>query len=229
MLRAMGTLIHVGQISPAALEPGLVAILKELSPLGLQLEGLVKILEAGGPRDESAASRVHREAADLAGALRSLERSIDALVGTHTVEFGSLSRELATRLPPGVQMGTQGLADDLSVRCADGAKARRDLAAVLDELVRNSQKAGGRAVSISGEYQDHGQRVRLVLADDGKGVPDDVVRKLFVSDGSLAEHGLDRARRVLESLGGRIFLANRSEGPGAEVRISLPTHRPRRG
>ena len=97
---------------------------------------------------------------------------------------------------------------------------------VLTNLLTNSYRYGGPAVTITGAKSDGS--VELVVADDGSGVPTDLVPRLFepFARGSNAESqggsgiGLALCRRLVEAFGGEIRYE--SNGPGARFTIRLP-------
>jgi signal transduction histidine kinase len=69
--------------------------------------------------------------------------------------------------------------------------------------------------------------VRLTVADDGPGIPVDVLPRLFnsfvttKSSGKGTGMGLRICRRIVEEMDGRLAAANRPQG-GAEFEILLP-------
>lgn len=99
---------------------------------------------------------------------------------------------------------------------------------VVDNLLGNAAKHGGREdLTVHISWEPHGAGGTLVLADDGRGIPEDERESVFAlfRRGSGAQVsgsgvGLGLVRRIVESYGGRICFAP-SEA-GARVEVELP-------
>ena len=97
---------------------------------------------------------------------------------------------------------------------------------VLTNLLTNAYRYGGQNVTISGTRYDGS--VELAVADDGSGVPAELVPRLFeaFARGSNAETlggsgiGLALCRRLVEAFGGEIRYE--SADPGARFTMRLP-------
>ena len=97
---------------------------------------------------------------------------------------------------------------------------------VLTNLLTNAYRYGGPQVSISGARVNG--TIELAVADDGTGVPVDLVPRLFepFARGSNAETqggsgiGLALCRRLMEAFGGEIRYE--TAAPGARFTIKLP-------
>jgi signal transduction histidine kinase len=97
---------------------------------------------------------------------------------------------------------------------------------VLTNLLTNAYRYGGRQVAISGARTEPG--VVLAVADNGEGVPPDLMSRLFepFARGSNAEShggsgiGLALCRRLVEAFGGE--LQYEPADPGARFTIRLP-------
>jgi len=252
LLKSLDRIITAGQPVVKKLKPRLASILRALASITVQLEGLLGFLESGGPKEESVARQAQKEIGDLSLALRLLDRSIDEILSVHTVWLKPLVQEAADRSSGALHVNTERLPAELSFRCFEPVRAQRDLAIAFNEFLQNAKGAGASHVEVAGENQDGQTRIRVTISDDGHGVKDMILRGLFKKgeDGGSplasptdsktlgklsgaspclpivsSPHGLEKARTAIENLGGRIFLTNRSDGIGAEVRISLPTHR----
>ncbi|MBM4184482.1 MAG: hypothetical protein FJ207_09670 [Gemmatimonadetes bacterium] len=121
----------------------------------------------------------------------------------------------------------QGIGVRLSMSEA-GIRASVNPAAMLDALylvLHNAARfGGGQTVDLT--VTRDGGRAKLTVRDRGKGFSEEAFRRAFdpfysTSDAGLGL-GLPHARKVIESMGGRIELRNVPDG-GAEVEISFPT------
>lgn len=120
----------------------------------------------------------------------------------------------------------QGLAVRLALSEAT-VRASVNPAALMDALylvLHNAGRFGGGStvdVTVSRE----GERARIAVRDRGPGFSQEAFRRAFDPFYSTAPDGLGlglpHARKVIESMGGRIELRN-VPGGGAEVEISLP-------
>lgn len=98
-------------------------------------------------------------------------------------------------------------------------------------LVENAAKYGGRPdvrIEVTAEHLDH--TCRIVVADDGVGIPDDYREQVFgvferlEADDSKSQGtgiGLAICRKIVESVGGRIWLHESDRG--ADFRIRFPS------
>lgn len=79
----------------------------------------------------------------------------------------------------------------------------------------------------------HGTRVRVVIRDRGPGIGElsenEVMRSFFTTKENGTGLGLAVARSAVEASGGRIFLRNRLDGPGAEAELLLLVSQPAEG
>ena len=99
-----------------------------------------------------------------------------------------------------------------------------ELSQLWTELLRNAVQAGPGAVEVGVRATRTGG-VHVTLADRGPGIPDTLLARVwepfFTTRPGAAGLGLDLARRVVESHGGRILLGER-EGGGTVVSVELP-------
>lgn len=97
---------------------------------------------------------------------------------------------------------------------------------VLRNLLRNAEKAGAMNVRLAVLLGADAASTTLVLQDDGPGLPQDILARLFQPFAHQGSHdgtglGLYLTRRFVELLGGKIEAANDAER-GAVFRIRLP-------
>lgn len=106
---------------------------------------------------------------------------------------------------------------------------------VLTNLLENAVRYGGRLIRIGAQPVDDGRAVELVVEDDGPGVPDAALPRLFEKfyrvpqQGEGARHGmgvgLTVAQGLVQALGGAIE-ARRSTLGGLALSLRLPTSAP---
>jgi signal transduction histidine kinase len=96
---------------------------------------------------------------------------------------------------------------------------------VLQNLARNADQAGARHLTLTLQPDMSGQHLLLVVADDGPGLPPEVVEVAFqpfvTARAGGTGLGLYLSRRNVEIMGGRIALDPTPHG-GAAFRITLP-------
>ncbi len=132
------------------------------------------------------------------------------------VDLAATAREV-------VQLYDLGSAPRFEVRTGTGAPppalARKDeVKEVLVNLLENARNADAKRVTV----QVAASGRQLVVADDGRGIPADVLPRVFEptfsTTSSGAGLGLAIARRLVESWGGVITLES---GPGKGTRVTL--------
>ncbi len=147
------------------------------------------------------------------------------------VELGQLLSEFEEEVTPELALSGDELKVDVPpVPCfisLDYGQIHR----VLSNLVENSLKyAGTQPVRMNLQLQDEGYQVRLVFSDNGNGVPDEQLDRLFDrfwrGDAARSSQnangsglGLYLARHIVKSHGGTIEVANRN---GLTTTIILP-------
>jgi two-component system OmpR family sensor kinase len=151
------------------------------------------------------------------------QRVVEPIALTHVVP-----EVLADLLPladaRGVDLGVERL-DEASVRATEG-----DLRVLIKNLIDNAIRyvhAGGRVdVSVLRDAQT----VTIEVIDDGPGIAESALPHVFDRFFRAANHdvegsglGLAIAQTLAQSYGGRVTLANRSDGQsGVVARIELP-------
>lgn len=107
------------------------------------------------------------------------------------------------------------------IRC-DPRKVRQ----VVINLVQNAIEASPSDASISLELREIGANAELTVRDAGKGIPDEVLPRLFTVGMTTKERGtglgLVVARGLARQHGGELALENDPRG-GAQARLRLPT------
>ncbi|MEL1264990.1 two-component system sensor histidine kinase CreC [Pseudoxanthomonas putridarboris] len=133
-----------------------------------------------------------------------------------------LEGKLASR---GLHLRVASPSSSLAVE-GDAFLLRQALSNVLDNAIAFSPEGG--AVDLAVEWTD--DQVRIVVCDEGPGVPDYAGERVFERFYSLARPdtgqrssglGLPFVREVMRLHGGEVVLRNRAEG-GAEAVLSLP-------
>ncbi|OJT26237.1 two-component sensor histidine kinase [Archangium sp. Cb G35] len=114
---------------------------------------------------------------------------------------------------------------------------RRRLAQVILNLLVNAGDALEEARVQGGEVRvrgmAEGEKVTLLVEDNGPGFPPEVLPRLFESFFTTKGPekgtglGLSLSREMVERFGGRLTAENRPEG-GARLRLELPMHKPAR-
>jgi len=99
------------------------------------------------------------------------------------------------------------------------------LSSVIDNLVRNS-KRHGEATSITFSIKNEGGMVQLIVADDGKGIPEAARPKLFQEGFSYGEKrstglGLFWIKKTMERYGGHVRLLG--SDAGAAFSLGFPS------
>jgi signal transduction histidine kinase len=104
----------------------------------------------------------------------------------------------------------------------DPSQINQVLLNLLLNAIQSMDKPGTVRVSLD---QDDEDAVRIVVADEGKGIPSEILpnifRPFFTTKGHGTGLGLSLARRIVESHGGRIDAASEG-GKGTKFTIRLP-------
>lgn len=104
--------------------------------------------------------------------------------------------------------------------------SREALTKVLTNLVENARQAMGARGFVHLQALRDGDRVRIVVRDEGPGIGAEVENRLFEPYFSTKNTGtglgLVICRSLMEKMGGRIGLRNRPDAVGAEAILELP-------
>ncbi len=216
---------------PAARKERLVAIGEIAAEVAHELRNALQIVSANVylARQNLAASEPHlakiersaRLAHGIVDDLMALARGEPA--HAEPVPFADillLSREI---LPdPGAEFEDRIVPADLLVRAHVGL-ASRLLHALYENAIRATAPRRARIVTHA-EKVDGGDRVAIVVADDGPGVPPEIAGTLFeplvTQSAGGTGLGLALARRIVDAHGGSIALVPTEAG--ATFRIELP-------
>lgn len=116
----------------------------------------------------------------------------------------------------------------IEVRSQDGLwvwASREALTKVLTNLIENARHAMGGTGQVHLQASRVGDRVRIVVLDEGPGITAEVENRLFEPYFSTKNTGtglgLVICRSLMEKMGGRIGLQNRRDAAGAEVILEL--------
>ncbi|HSH75689.1 MAG TPA: ATP-binding protein, partial [Longimicrobiales bacterium] len=155
------------------------------------------------------------------GALEDLDffvrTSSEAREGTDLV---ALAQRVAREFVADQDVGVRLAMGESAIRASVGPVALMD---ALYLVLHNAARFGGGATVDLAVTRDDGH-AKIVVRDHGPGFTEEAFRRAFdpfysTSDAGLGL-GLPHARKVIESLGGRIELRNLPDG-GAEVEMSL--------
>lgn len=106
----------------------------------------------------------------------------------------------------------------------DGGMMRRALVNLLDNAV-DAASTGGSDAQVACQVRRAGDRVAIEIRDNGPGIPDDALPRLFEPYFTTKEHGtglgLPIVKKIVLDHGGRISLGNRQAG-GCRVELLLP-------
>lgn len=213
------------------------------SPIAV-VQGYVGLLDAGvfGPVAEAQREVLDRVAATC-GAMIEL---VDDLLDVSAIESGKLElRFSATSLPPFL---AQCHADQVRLARLKGIELRLELEAglpqvrmdasrvtqVLANLIGNAVKFSHPATTITLGAKASADEVELRVADEGPGIPEAELSRLFSEFGRTSVKptagerstglGLAIVRRIVDAHGGRAWAESRL-GEGSTFRFTLPVER----
>ena len=102
-----------------------------------------------------------------------------------------------------------------------------DMEEVIGNIVENSCKWAGKRVLLEIKESDD-NNIHMVFSDDGPGLPQDKMKKVFARGFRLDEQtpgtglGLNIVKDIVETSKGKVWLTKSSELGGLEVNIKLP-------
>ena len=126
-----------------------------------------------------------------------------------------------------VQTATSGPAIRFQRKIAPGVDLRRDWAweRVLLNLFLNAVRAMPQGGTIEVEARRTGANYLIEIRDTGNGISPKLLVRLFRPDVTTKAHGglgLHVVKSIIHEDGGSIEVRNRTDGPGAEFRITVP-------
>ncbi|MDM8538805.1 ATP-binding protein, partial [Desulfobacterales bacterium HSG17] len=102
----------------------------------------------------------------------------------------------------------------------------RQLAQVLLNLIRNSEQTMKKGGLIIVEIRQDNDFILIKVADQGRGIPEDILSQVFNNFFTTKKDGLGlglaACRQIINAHNGRISLKNRQESMGAVASIQLP-------
>ena len=119
------------------------------------------------------------------------------------------------------------LMDSVPIIAGDQAQLQQ----VILNLISNAIDAIGKDGTVSVKSRADGSKIRVVIADTGPGIPENMQKKIFdpffttKSSGKGTGLGLWISYTIIEKLGGSLSLRSQA-GQGAEFTITLPIVRP---
>jgi hypothetical protein len=218
-------------------EERLQGLLGALPRLGLELAGLLVLAEgAARPVGPTGARQALREIAGLSAEVDRVVTSVLALIESRLVDYSVLLSDVMAGLSGGPRVSLKRVPASLRSLHADPAVVRAELGATFAGLIHLAARSGARHVRVQGEYRETFRRLALSFvhdgeeplaseerhlqsvcaADDPRTAPAAAPPRAFLS--------LERIRTTVEKLGGQLELLTRTDGPGGEVRIVLPTN-----
>ncbi|HTR21623.1 MAG TPA: ATP-binding protein [Gemmatimonadales bacterium] len=136
-------------------------------------------------------------------------------VATWVQRVARLETRLTVQVAPGPPLTIQ----------ADGDQLDQLLINLVTNATDAALAAGGSGgVRIHWTASGGGGGVAVTVEDDGPGLPEtkNLFVPFFTTKANGTGLGLVLSRQIAEAHGGRLSLANRSEGPGCEARLLLP-------
>ena len=194
-------------------------LLRRTNPTGQQAESL-KIIQSESERLTNLIASLLELARSDSGALVLSRQPV--LSGLFLVE---IVRELAPLAQP------QGTALEVTGQDVPFEGDHDRLKQVVINLVGNALKAGATRVTLGSELASDAAHIHLTVQDDGPGIPQDQLERLFdrfyrledsrSRDQGGAGLGLSIAKGIVDAHGGRIWLESEL-GQGTTAHVELP-------
>jgi signal transduction histidine kinase len=203
--------------------------------------GQTQLLQRRFARGGAVGERERRSLAAVAAQVTRISRLIDTLldigridraqlsIQTTPLDLGALVRRVATELQPTLERHTLGcriVGEPLRV---NGDELR--LVQVIQNLLQNAVKYSPAGGPVDLLAERHGTQVRLAVADQGIGIPEDALPRLFdrfYRAGNTRQQqlaglgiGLYVVKEIVTLHGGTVEVASR-EGQGSVFTVTLP-------
>lgn len=123
-----------------------------------------------------------------------------------------------------------GFSFDIDVQCDDIKSSRTPLETVIRNLVANAFKHHDKGLgTVTVRCTNHGNMIKIDVSDDGPGIPEISIPRIFQlfqtitsAERSNAGVGLSLSRRLVETHGGKISVANNDSGKGCTFTVLWP-------
>ena len=207
--------------------PRLVQMLADADLAG-QRRALAEVAAAGAETDPAAQALAARLVAQLPRAFelfKDLSIAISRVVEEFELDLVRVVEMAVAASSYGGQVRLDAVAGDGRVRVADTGEFRRELTLALENIISNSFEARASAVEIEIRRVE-AQGYRILLRDDGSGVPDDLLERLrsarYTSKDGGTGTGILSAKALVEKHRGRFEIRARAGQPGTEVTLLIP-------
>jgi signal transduction histidine kinase len=176
-----------------------------------------------GVGEEATPGELRERIGRALGALQDLDFfAKDVPAERQGTDLGALVQRVSKEFVTDQGIGVRLAMSDVGVRASVNAAALMD---ALYLVLHNAGRFGNRQTVDLGVEKD-GARAKIVVRDRGRGFSEEAFRRAFDPFYSTSDEGLGlglpHARKVIETMGGRIELRNVPDG-GAEVEISFPS------
>lgn len=144
---------------------------------------------------------------------------------SETLDLGQVVREVALDVSP--LIADKVIDFELATMPAPVHAHRWMLQELTRNLLHNAIKYGPRGATLAVSVAAESGSAVLRVSDQGPGIPDELRQRLFApfAAGDLASGsglGLTICREIVQALGGRIALHNRTSGDGLDAVVQLP-------
>lgn len=201
-----------------------------LTPMRMAAQLLLRARREGDARADAIAERLARTVEEQTQELDRIASDFRQFAGApsrtvESVELDSLVGEVRTAAVALFEAGQLQLSVELHAPGARVQVDRRELQRVFVNLLQNAAQAAGGKVAVRMDTSVVGGRARIMVRDDGPGIPQEVQARLFepyfTTKTSGTGLGLAICRRIVEQCGGAIRLES-TGASGSAFCIELP-------
>ncbi len=182
---------------------------------------------ADDARDAESATRIVQRLAGMIGNMLDSARIDRGIfqIEQRPLSMVALCREVARLMATDDQPVEVTAAEDLAVE-GDGERLRQCLENIVANAVRHSPRNTAVQVNVGQEARAEGPRVKVVVRDEGPGIPAEVLPRIFdrfaTGERSIGLGlGLYLARQIVEAHGGQLTVES-TLGEGARFIMVLP-------